>query len=129
MNKIVNQGDVKVEHQNIYLTGEKDSNIYDNLEFKPDFQKYIDSLGINLAHNSKDNIEFDDLYTPPDLRAIEQKKSKRKTKFRNLSEIILDNDSNYNFILLGDDISGKSSAVKFLTKWFYFKGGCIPKML
>lgn len=117
-----NQGNVNIENQNIYYTNDLDKKIYDNLVFTDEFQHYIDKLGINLVHSKKEIIEFDDLYTPPDLKQIEQKQSKRNLKFRNLSDIILENNDNFNFVLLGDDISGKTSSVKFLTKWFYFKG-------
>lgn len=125
MDKIVNQGNISVNNQNIYYLNKLDKKIYDNLEFTSEFQKHIDNLGINLAHNK--DIEFDDLYTPPDLKPIEQKQTKKRVKFTNLSELILE-DEDLNFVLLGDDISGKSSSVKFLTKWFYFKG-YIPILL
>ena len=128
MKKIVNQGDVNIKKQNIYYTNGTEKRVYDNLEFTSEFQKGIDNLGINLVHSKKDIIEFDDLYTPPDLKPIEQKQSKKRVKFRNLSDIILEDEDNFNFVLLGDDISGKSSSVRFLTKWFYFKG-YIPILL
>ncbi|WP_457618077.1 NACHT domain-containing protein [Lutibacter sp.] len=130
MDKVVNQGKVKIENQNIYYTNETERNIYDNLEFSEEFQKYIDNIGINLIHSdsNKDIIEFDDLYTPPDLKPIEQKQSKKRVKFQNLSDIIIEDGDDFNFVLLGDDISGKSASVKFLTKWFYFKG-YIPILL
>ncbi len=130
MDKVANQGNVRVENQNIYYSSEIEKTIYDNLEFTKDFQKYIDNIGINLVHSDsgKDIIEFDDLYTPPDLKPIEQKQSKKRVKFQNLSDIILEDEDDFNFVLLGDDISGKSASVKFLTKWFYFKG-YIPILL
>lgn len=130
MNKTVNQGQVKVENQTIYYSDKTEKIIYDNLEFTKDFQKYIDNIGINLVHSDsgKDIIEFDDLYTPPDLKPIEQKQSKKRIKFQNLSDIIPEDEDDFNFVLLGDDISGKSASVKFLTKWFYFKG-YIPILL
>lgn len=129
MKKIANQGIVNIDKQNIYYSTDNQKIVYDNLLFKTKFQKQIDNLGINLIHNNKDFIEFDDIYIPPDLKIIEQNKSaKSRNKYNNLSDIIIDKIQNYNFVLLGDDISGKTSTVKFLTKWFYFKGH-IPILL
>lgn len=128
MDKIANQGVTNIETQNIYYANETEKKIYDNLKFTDSFQKSIDNLGINLIHNNKDVIEFDDLYTSPDLKPIEQKRSEKRIKYLNLSDLILEEKDNFNFVLLGDDISGKSSSLKFLTKWFYFKG-YIPILL
>ena len=122
MKKVVNSGNVTIESQKIYFLDSSEKKIYDNLEFRVEFKKYIDNLGINLAHSSKEEIEFDDLYTPPDLKLIEEKETAKKTKFKNLSEVIIEDIDDYNFVLLGDDISGKTSSAKYLLKWFYFKG-------
>jgi len=129
MDKIVNQGQTTIETQNIYFKSGDEVEIYDNLEFTDEFQKEINQLGIGLIHPDKEKIEFDDIYTCPDLKPINIKSSKQRfTRYKNLNDIIERNAKSFNIMLLGDDVSGKSSALKYLTKWLYYKG-FIPIMI
>jgi len=123
MDKIVNQGQTKIEVQNIYLNNNEEVEIYDNLELTDEFQKEINQLGTGVIHPDKEIVEFDDIYTCPDLKPINIKsKNRRFNKYKNLNDIIERNTKSFNIMLLGNDASGKSSALKYLTKWFYYKG-------
>lgn len=129
MDKIVNQGVTKIETQNIYLKSENSIEIYDNLEFTETFQLDLDKPGIGLIHPRKEQVEFDDLYTCPDLKSLGGKSKRFKfNQYRNLNDIIEKEVENFNIMLLGDDISGKSASLKYLTKWFYYRG-FVPIML
>lgn len=99
-----------------------------NPKISIDFEKYLDDTEIVFAHTKKDEVTLSDLYIAPDLKLLEDKKTK-SFSIHNLDDI--SGNAEYDgikIVLSGNDVSGKTSNCKYLFNKYY-QFGFIPVLL
>ena len=81
--------------------------------------EYIDDPGMNIIHESADNVKLYEIYCWPDLEEIEvqdiTKKIYKKRISDNIPEQLLDNSIS---VVIGDSLSGKTSLAKMLFRHY-----------
>lgn len=96
-----------------------DRNIF---QLKHEFEKYLNDVEVVFAHSKVDNVTLEDVYIPPDLRNINERQSKAYST-KNLDTIsdAIDVDG-IKFVLIGNDLAGKTANCKYLFKKYYHFG-------
>lgn len=98
-------------------------------EIKFSFQSYLNDIEASFAHSKVDNLKLDDIYIAPDLKDIYNSDKSNSFKVKNLDEITNTTDSeNVKFVLLGNDLAGKTANSKYLFGR-YFELGFYPILI
>ncbi len=93
-------------------------NSYQPCVISEQFAIFLNSTGINFIHPSGNDLVFDDIYVPQNLRIIKNdNKSEKRTNIETLSEAIDIEGIRYNIV--GEESSGKSSLCKYLFSRYY----------
>jgi len=86
------------------------------------FEEYLNDVEVVYAHSKVDVVTLEDVFITPDLRNVNQRQSKSYSTI-NLDTIsdAIDVDG-IKFVLIGDDLAGKTSNCKYLFQKYYLFG-------
>lgn len=90
------------------------------------FKLYLNDMEATFAHSNVDKVYFNDIYIAPDLQIHNRNKknSKNRTvKLGSLANAI--DDDGIKYILLGNELAGKTAACKYLHQE-YFNQSLLP---
>lgn len=92
------------------------------IQLKPEFVAYLNDIEAVFAHSKIDTINLEQLYLAPDVKDLNQKQGKNYSVV-NLEEISNAIDiEGFQYVLIGNDTSGKTANLKFLFNKYYQLG-------
>lgn len=97
------------------------------LSIETDFEEFLNDIGANFTHRSKEVLHIDDLYVMPFLEKFSFSDSEDKVgtlTTQNIFDGIVSSELEH-LILLGEESSGKTTFSKVLYK-LLFKNGLVP---
>ncbi|MFA0960619.1 DUF4062 domain-containing protein [Roseivirga sp. BDSF3-8] len=99
-------------------------------EFTEKFENHLNNVGTKFSHSNVETVTLDDIYCPPDLKTFDSKEN-TGYKTKNTDEIAStfpSDNSGFKYVILGKQLSGKTSIAKYLTKE-YFNYSYLPILL
>ena len=87
------------------------------------FLKFLNATGVNFTHSAKETLTIEDLFVIPNIRSVDINSDKKTIqKVELVSSILDDSQDEFQFCLIGNEGSGKTTILKYLFRQYYNKG-------